>query len=89
MTLPYRILTLSDHGNSAPQIAAAESISTGYVYKVLREHRPKRPRKQRAATSELLAKVRALARRDVTVARIAMLLGCSKAYVYRILQEAT
>lgn len=81
------ILTLADRGHTAPQIAAAEQCSTGYVYKLLREHRPKRVRKPRKQTSELPAKVRALAARDVGVARIAFLLDCSTAYVYRILGE--
>lgn len=84
--LPASILTLCDRGQSPAEIAAALGVSAGYVYKVLRDERPDRPRKSRRQTSEKPAQIRALAAREIAVPRIAFLLDCSTAYVYRILK---
>jgi hypothetical protein len=47
-----KILKLADRGQSASDIAAAVSKSPGYVYSVLREHRPDRQRKAHKTRSD-------------------------------------
>lgn len=81
------ILKRHDAGEYPEAIAAAEQCSHSYVCGVLREHRPKRKRKPRRSTSELVPKIRGMAAR-MTQARIAVVLGCSRAYVARVLSES-
>ena len=83
------ILTLADAGVSPAAIALEVPCSLGHVYGVLREHRPARARAKRTRTSEVPAKVAGLHGQGIAPSRIAFLLGVSKAYVYRILQEGT
>lgn len=88
-TIPARVLQLSDSGAPPDAIAAALSVSTGYVYGILRRERPDRPRKARTRDSALRAKIVGLAGCGIARTRIVALLEneCSKAYVYRILSE--
>lgn len=80
-----RILELNDAGKYAGEIAQACNVSAGYVYKVLREYRPDRPRKPRKLVSDIPVKVLALSAEKYRPAQIAALCGCSRAYVYCIL----
>lgn len=82
-----QILSLSDAGHPPDAIAHSLALSPTTVYAVLREHRPARPRKVRARTSDLPYRIRGLRGCGIKPARIAVLLGCSRAYVYRILGE--
>ena len=85
MTLSTRahILSRSDRGESVSAISLALGVTPGYVYGVLRVERPNRPRKARVRTSTKPERIRALAAIKTPAARIAKLVGCSKAYVYR------
>lgn len=82
------ILQLADAGTSVADIAAAVDLTPGRVYGILRTERPDRTRSPRTRTSKVPNKVRALAAKGTKPARIAFVLGCSRAYVYRILGEA-
>jgi hypothetical protein len=80
------ILSLSDAGRTPAAIAAAlPDVPLSTVYAVLRRHRPARKRAPRPRTSDLPRRIEGLASRGYKVARIAELLGCSRAYVYRYL----
>ncbi len=80
------ILKRHDAGELVEAIAKAESCTPGYVYGILRRERPKRKRKPRASTSELVPKIRGMAQ-TIKPARIAELIGCSRAYVHKVLSE--
>jgi transposase len=79
---------LSDQGHSPSAIASRLALPPGKVYAVLRRERPNRTRAARRCSSEVPAKVAALAAAGLSAKRIAELCGCSKAYIYRLLQEA-
>lgn len=81
------ILKRSDRDESVASIAVATGKSPGWIYKVLREHRPNRPRKPRKVTSDLPETIRALAS-EHKPSSIARRLGVSRAYVYKVLQQA-
>lgn len=81
------ILERHDRGEHAAQIADAVGVTAGYVYGILRDHRPQRKRKPRRPTSTKPAEIAALAATGATAARIAELLGVTKAYVYRHLAK--
>jgi hypothetical protein len=81
------ILARADAGESVVQIAATVEKSAGHVYAVLREHRPDRPRKAREATSDIPRMIRGLSDGGMLPRRIAAVLGCSRAYVYRCLSD--
>jgi transposase len=78
-----KILALADRGQSADAIAAAVERSAGYVYSVLREHRPDRPRKVHKTRSDLPRKIAALHLAGKETVAIAEKLAVSRAYVYR------
>jgi hypothetical protein len=88
----------SDAGETPAQISAALAIPAGKVYAILRQHRPSRPRAPRTRTSEVPARVVALATPDgiktslaavgIKAKDIAKECGVSEAYVHRIIQEA-
>lgn len=77
------ILERHDAGESIEAIAAAEGVSTRHVYHVLAKHRPDRPRKPRTCTSAMPGVIRGLHDQGMAAARIASVLGISRAYVYR------
>lgn len=77
------ILARWDSGEALEAIAAALNVSRRYVYAVLAEHRPGRERKKRECTSDKPRMIAGLAREGVKPARVAELLKCSRAYVYR------
>lgn len=83
------ILERHDAKETVAAIARAESLSPGYVYGILREHRPERKRAKRTRTSEKPAQIRYLASQGIAAVRIAVLLSVSKAYVYKSLEEST
>lgn len=87
MTSPTRhsILELSDAGHHPAAIARALSISVGSIYTVLRAERPNRPRKPRPRTSDLPYRIRGLRSGGIKPGRIAVLLECSRTFVYRVL----
>lgn len=87
MTNHESVLTRHDAGDSIEAIAEALSISTRQVYNVLAKHRPDRPRKPRACTSDMPRMIRGLADRGMKAARIAVVLGISRQYVYRHLPQ--
>lgn len=81
------IVARSDAGEHPDQIAATlPGCTLGYVYTVLREYRPRRKRKPRRCTSDIPDKVRALDGAGIKQARIAFLLGITRAYVSKILR---
>jgi hypothetical protein len=71
-----KILKLADRGQSASDIAAAVSKSPGYVYSVLREHRPDRKRKAHKTRSDKPRMIAGLYDQGIPAARIAVVLGC-------------
>lgn len=89
-SLTTSILKRHDEGETdAKAIAAAEGVSFGYVYGVLREHRPDRQRKGRTRTSERRTLILGLLSRKIKPSRVAFLAGCSSAYVYKLQHEET
>jgi predicted transcriptional regulator len=78
-----KILKRHDKGESVATIADALSVSPGWVYALLREHRPKRERKARRTTSDFPRMIAGLHKQGLKPARIAVALGISRAYVYR------
>lgn len=80
------ILAASDAGEFPAAIATRLGCSAGHVYGVLRQHRPGRARKPRRRTSEKPEQIRALYLQEIEPLRIAFLLQCSRAYVYRHLK---
>jgi hypothetical protein len=81
------ILKRHDHGDSVSTIAAAESVSFGYVYSTLRQHRPKRPRQRRTRTSEKRKLILGLLAGGIAAPRVAFLASVTPAYVYRLQSE--
>ena len=93
-TLPasaIAILARSDAGEYPDAIAEAESVSTGYVYQVLREHRPNRARKPHPKKSALRLRILLAKAEGKAAGDIARELAgkCSRAYVYATLKETT
>lgn len=88
--LPERtqsILARHDANDSVAAIAAAESVSLGYVYGVLREHRPQRQRQQRTRTSEKRKLILGLLAAGIAAPRVAFLAQCTPSYVYALVKE--
>lgn len=83
-----KILKLADADHSASEIAAALEVSAGYVYSVLREHRPNRKRKAHKTRSDKPRMIAGLHDQGIPAARIAAVLGVSRAYVYSELGKA-
>lgn len=81
------ILALHDIGQHAEQIASALGVPRGRVYAVLREHRPDRGRKPRRRVSSLPVKIHGYKARGIGQSRIAVLLGTSRQYVHKVLNE--
>lgn len=81
------ILVRNDRGEDVETIRRAEGVSMGYVYSVLREHRPNRERKPRTRTSQKRKLILGLLVRGHQPARVAVLAQCTPAYVYRLLDE--
>jgi hypothetical protein len=86
-TSPAQILALHDAGQTVSAIASSANVSQGYVYALLRAERPERKRAPRTRTSEVPAKIRFLSEQGIGAARVAVLLGVSRAYVYRVISE--
>ncbi len=82
-----KILTRHDRGESVATIAAALSLSPGYIYGVLRRERPKRQRKARVTTSDLPRMIVGLHRQKIKPARIAVVLGITRQYVSKVLTK--
>jgi hypothetical protein len=83
-----KILKLADRGQSASDIAVTVSKSPGYVYSVLREHRPDRQRKAHKTRSDNPRMIAGLHDQGIKPARIAVVLGVSRAYTYSELKKA-
>jgi hypothetical protein len=81
------ILSLSDAGHPPAAIASAIPTSLSTVYATLRAARPLRKRAPRERTSEKRRRVLAARDAGYRARDVAMLVGCSEAYVYRILAE--
>ena len=83
------ILTRSDAGEHPAAIAAALSVTPGYIYGILRTERPRRPRKAREKKSELRRMIVGLRAAGIPPVRVAFLLqhSCTRAWVYKILSE--
>lgn len=86
-TLTQSILKRHDDGEPVQVIAAAEQVSFGYVYGVLREHRPERARKPRTRTSERRKLILGLLAGGIKAPRVAFLAKCSPAYVYALIKQ--
>lgn len=86
--LVQKILARHDAGEkSVTKIAAAEGVSPGYVYGVLREHRPKRKRKPRERTSEKRRLILGLLAQDIPPPRAAFLADVTPSYVYQLIDQ--
>lgn len=83
-SLHQAILAAYDAGTLPRDLCA--TYSKGVVYAVLRAHRPDRSRAPRRRTSVIPAQARALAKEGMTMARVAALLGVSRAYAHRLLK---
>jgi len=81
------ILSLHDRGAKVAAIAAAEGVTQGHVYAILREHRPDRPREARTRTGAKRRLVLGLLAKGYQPPRVAFLARCSAAYVYRLAEE--
>jgi hypothetical protein len=81
------ILKRHDRGETVEQIRQAEGCGFGYVYAVLREHRPKRKRQPRTRTSEKRKLILGLLAGGIAAPRVAFLAECTPAYVYKLQQE--
>lgn len=85
------VLLRCDKGEYPEDIAAAEGVTLGYVYQILREHRPKRARKPREKTSAARAAILfyAMVERLPPAEIVAKMKGkCSRQLVYRELKAA-
>jgi hypothetical protein len=88
MTLIEAILKRHDAGEkNVKAIADAEGVSPGYVYGVLREHRPERKRKPRERTSEKRRLILGLLAQGIPPPRTAFLAQCTPAYVYQLIDQ--
>jgi hypothetical protein len=81
------ILKRHDEGETVEQIRTAEGVGFGYVYSVLREHRPDRKRQPRTRTSEKRRLILGLLVSQIAPPRVAFLAECTPAYVYKLMQE--
>jgi hypothetical protein len=81
------ILERHDRGETVEQIRQAEGVGFGYVYSVLREHRPERRRQPRTRTSEKRKLILGLLAGGIAAPRVAFLAQCTPAYVYKLMQE--
>lgn len=85
--LAEKILMRHDRGEDVETIRNAEGVGFGYVYSVLREHRPERKRQPRTRTSAKRKLILGLLTRGIAPPRVAFLAQCSPAYVYKLLDE--
>jgi hypothetical protein len=85
--LVQSILRRHDANESVATIAAAESVSFGHVYTVLREHRPNRQRQPRTRTSERRKLILGLLAGGIAPPRVAFLAECTPTYVYKLAKE--
>jgi hypothetical protein len=81
------ILKRHDRGETVEQIRQAEGVGFGYVYSVLREHRPERRRQPRTRTSEKRKLILGLLASNIKPPRVAFLAECSPAYVYALMKQ--
>lgn len=84
-----KVLTRHDRGEPVATISQALDVTPGWVYQILREHRPKRKRKAQTRVSETRRTIRGLAAQGIAPARIVFLMQekCSRQYVYRELSR--
>jgi DNA invertase Pin-like site-specific DNA recombinase len=82
------ILRLSDSGMPVAAIAEAAQLTQRRVYAILRENRPNRSRTPRKRTSDKPREILGLYERNINPAQIALVLGVTRSYVYRVLGEA-
>lgn len=85
------VLARCDKGEYPDDIAEAEGVTLGYVYQILREHRPKRARKPREKTSTARAAILfyAMVEKLPPHEIVAKMAGkCSRQLIYRILSES-
>lgn len=87
--LTQSILARHDAGEDVATITAAENKSFGFVYGVLREHRPDRARQPRTRTSAKRKLILGLLAAGIKPPRAAFLASCSNAYVYKLQEEET
>ena len=82
-TTVKRILARHDKGQPVKEISRALDVSSGFIYRVLRDLRPNRKRKPREKTSDVPRMIAGLAKQGIKPARVAVVLGVTRAYVYR------
>lgn len=82
--LVSKILKRHDASESVAAIVAAESVSFGHVYSVLRQHRPARQRQPRTRTSEKRKLILGLLAGGIAPPRVAFLAECTPTYVYKL-----
>jgi DNA invertase Pin-like site-specific DNA recombinase len=89
MTAIEEILARTDAGQDVAMIADALDLSQGYVYGVLREHRPKRKRKTHRQWSHYRDEIVRLAKEEgMNAPEIADELNITRACVYKWLPKA-
>jgi hypothetical protein len=87
-TLIQNILARHDAGErNVAVIAEAESVSPGYVYGILRQHRPDRQRKPRERTSKKRKFILGLLAQGIQPPRVAFLAQCTPTYVYQLIEQ--
>lgn len=89
MTTPDDIQALLAHhdaGATVADLVRESGMGQTRVYALLKAHRPDRKRTRRR-TSSVPAKVRGLVASGIKPARVAVLLGVSRAYVYACLKQ--
>lgn len=87
MTHVDEILTFFDTDFTPYEISIALSLPLAKVYRVLRLHRPDRPRTPRRRTSLVRPKALALHAEGLSIAKIAALCQVDEAWVYRLVAE--
>lgn len=86
------LLRDADAGMLVADLARRYSLPPGRVYSLLREHRPDRRRSPRTRTAALPVQIRGMLGLGLRPARVAFLLGITRAYVYAVrgsLQKGT
>ena len=83
-----KILKAYDAGKSVAEIALFAEVTQGYVYLILRNQRPDRPRKKHVTRSDLPRVICELVAKEIKPSVVATALGVSRAYVYKVLRTA-
>ena len=86
-----KVLAAFDRGATVPMIAAALDVSDGYVFRLLRIHRPNRQRWRQPRRSALRAEIERYLKAGIERRRVRKMFAsrCSKQFVYKVSSEIT